>query len=69
MKSTLQRQQELGQKIDEAAKQLDQSLQEATERRAFDEQLTRKLEELNDLVKQVQSKEFKDALQRMQDAM
>jgi hypothetical protein len=69
MKSTLQRQQELGQKIDEAAKQLDQSLQEATERRAFDEQLTRKLEELNALVKQVQSKEFKEALQRMQDAM
>jgi len=69
MKSSLQRQQELGQKIDEAAKQLNQSVDEASERRAFDEQLTRKMEELNELVKQVQSKEFREALQRMQEAM
>ena len=69
MKSAIERQQELGQKIGEAAKQLEQSLQEASERRAFDEQLTRKMEELNELVKQVQSQEFKDALQRMQQEM
>jgi len=69
LKSTLERQQELGQRIDDAAKQLSESLDEATERRAFDEQLTRKMEELNALVRQVQSKEFREALKRMQEAM
>ncbi|MGH7730204.1 MAG: hypothetical protein ACRENJ_03040, partial [Candidatus Eiseniibacteriota bacterium] len=69
MKSALERQQELGRRIDEAAKQLSESLNEATERRAFDEQLTRKMEELNALVRQVQSKEFREALRRMQEAM
>lgn len=69
MKSALERQQELGQRIDDAAKQLRESLDQATERRAFDEQLTRKMEELNELVKQVQSQEFREALKRMQEAM
>ncbi len=69
MKSALERQQEIGQRIDEAAKDLRESLEQANERRAFDEQLTRKLQELNDLVQQVQSKEFREALKRMQDAM
>jgi hypothetical protein len=69
MKSTLERQQELGQRIDDAAKQLRESLEEANERRAFDEQLTRKMDELNALVRQVESKEFREALKRMQEAM
>ncbi len=69
MKSALERQQELGQRIDDAARQMRESLDDATERRAFDEQLTRKMEELNTLVRQVQSKEFREALKRMQDAM
>jgi hypothetical protein len=69
MKSALERQQELGQRIDDAAKELKESLDQASERRAFDEQLTRKLEELNQLVRQVQSSEFKEALKRMQEAM
>ncbi|TMQ72602.1 MAG: hypothetical protein E6K81_06930 [Candidatus Eisenbacteria bacterium] len=69
MKSALERQQELGQHIDQAAKELQQSLEQAAERKAFDDQLTRKLQELNDLVQQVQSPEFKDALKRMQEEM
>ena len=69
MKSALERQQDLGQRIDEAAKDLRESLEQAAERRAFDEQLTRKLQELNELVQQVQSKEFREALKRMQEAM
>ena len=69
MKSTLERQQALGQNIDEAAKDLRQSLEQSAERRAFDEQLTRKLQELNELVQQVRSKEFREALQRIQEAM
>jgi hypothetical protein len=69
MKSALERQQELGQRIDDAARQLRESLDESTERRALDEQLTRKMEELNALVREVQSKEFREALKRMQEAM
>lgn len=69
MKSALERQQDLGQRIDEAAKDLRESLEQAAERRAFDEQLTRKLQELDELVQQVQSKEFREALKRMQEAM
>lgn len=69
MKSALERQQDLGEKVDEAAKDLRESLEQAAERRAFDEQLTRKLKELNELVQQVQSKEFREALKRMQEAM
>jgi hypothetical protein len=69
MKSALERQQELGQRLDDAAKELKESLDQAAERRAFDEQLTRKLEELNALVREVQSKEFREALKRMQEAM
>ncbi len=69
MKSALERQQELGQRIDDAAKQLRESLDESAERRALDEQLTRKMEELNAIVREVQSKEFREALKRMQEAM
>jgi len=69
MKSALERQQELGQKVDDAAKSLSESLDQAAERRAFDEQLTQKLKELNELVQGVQSKEFREALKRMQEAM
>ena len=46
-KSTLDRQQDLSHQIDEASRQLRESLQQATERRAFDEQLTRKLNTIN----------------------
>lgn len=69
MKSALERQQELGRRIDDAAKQLRESLDESSERRALDDQLTRKMEELNALVRQVQSQEFREALKRMQEAM
>jgi hypothetical protein len=69
MKSNLERQQDLGQRIDDATKQLSESLEEAAERRAFDERLTSKLKELRELVEQVQSKEFREALKRMQEAM
>ncbi len=69
MKRALERQQEMGRRIEDAAGQLRKSLDEAAERRAFDEQLTRRLEELNELVRQIQSQEFREALKRMQEAM
>jgi hypothetical protein len=68
-KSALDRQQELSHQIDEASRQLREGLQQAAERRAFDEQLTRKLRELAQAMDQIQSPEFKDAMRRLQDAL
>ncbi len=69
MKSALARQQELAQSIEQTAQQVRESLQMAAERQAFDQQLTRKLEEIAALVQQIQSKEFKEALQKMREAL
>jgi hypothetical protein len=60
------RQREVAQHVDDAASQLRTSLEKAGERRAFDENLSRKLDQLHELVQQIQSPEFKDALERMQ---
>ncbi len=69
VKSALDRQQDLSRQIDEASRQLREGLQQATERRAFDEQLTRKLRELAQVMDQIQSQEFKDAMRRLQEAL
>ena len=69
VKSTLDRQQDLSHQIDEASRQLRESLQQAAERRAFDEQLTRKLRELAQVMDQIQSQAFKDAVRRLQEAL
>lgn len=69
LKSALDRQQQITQKIDQAASELRQSLEHAAERQAFDEELTRKLREMSELMNQIQSQEFKDALRRMQQAL
>ncbi len=69
VKSALDRQQELSRQIDEASRQLREGLQQATERRAFDEQLTRKLRELAQVMDQIQSQEFKEAMRRLQEAL
>ena len=69
MRSALERQQDLSQRITEAAGQLHKSLEDAAERQAYDEQLMRKLREVSELMQQIQSPEFKDALQRIQKAM
>jgi len=69
MKRALERQQQYGQSIEQTAQQVRESLQMASERQAFDQQLTRKLEEIAALVQQIQSKEFKDALKKMREAL
>ena len=69
MKSALARQQQLAESIDQTAQQVRESLQMASERQAFDQQLTRKLEEIAALVRQIESKEFKDALKTMREAL
>jgi hypothetical protein len=69
VKSALERQQDLTQRIDQASSELRESLQQAAERRAFDDQLTRKLRELAEIMDQIQSKDFKDAMKRLQEAL
>ena len=69
MKGALDRQQDLSRQIDEASSQLRESLQQAAERHAFDEQLTRKLRELAEVMDQIQSREFKETMRRLQEAL
>jgi hypothetical protein len=68
-KSSLERQQEIARRIEEATDQVRQSLDEAAQRRAFDEQLTTKMRELHELMQQIQSHELKEAMKRMQEAL
>jgi hypothetical protein len=69
MKQTLERQQELAKEIDEATESLRESLEDAAERQAFDEELTRKFRELAELMSQIQSAELREAMRRMQQAI
>lgn len=69
MKSAFENQQQISQQVQEAAKSLQQTLEQAAERRAFDEQLMRKLQELQELMKQVQNEDFREAMKRMQEAL
>jgi hypothetical protein len=69
MKRAADRQQSVTQKLDEAAREMRQSVDEAAERQAHDEQLMRKLKEMSELLKEIQSSEFKEALKRMQEAL
>ena len=69
VKKTAERQQAVAEQVKDAAKQMRESLDQAAERQAFQEQLQRKLKEMSELLQQVQSEEFKSALKRMQDAL
>lgn len=69
VKRTAERQQNVAEQVKDAAKQMRESLDQAAERQAFQEQLQRKLKEMSELLQQVQSEEFKSALKRMQDAL
>jgi hypothetical protein len=67
--SALERQQELSKKLDQAAGDLQKSLDQANERRAFSEELASRMHELQALVNQIQSPEFREALRRIQQAL
>ena len=69
MRKALERQQELARQIDQAAQDTRQSLTDAAERQAFREDLQQKLREMSDLMRQIQSPEFHDAMKRMQEAL
>ena len=69
MKSALERQQDLSRRVDQAAQDLNKSLEQAAERRAFSDELSKKLHEMQQLVNQIQSPEFREALKRIQQAL
>ena len=69
MKRAAERQQDVARQLDETAKQMRENLDHAAERQAYDEQLMRKLKEMTELLKEIQSPEFKDALKKMQEAL
>lgn len=69
MKKAASRQQAVAQQVQEAAREMQESLEQAAEREAFQEQLQRKLKEMTELLQQIQSQEFRDALKRMQEAL
>ena len=69
LRSTLERQQQVSRQIEEAAQDLRQSLDQAAERDMFDRDLMQKLKQMTDLMQQIQSPEFKDAMRKMQQAL
>jgi hypothetical protein len=69
LRSTLERQQEVSRKIEEATEDLHQSLDQAAERNMFDQDLMQKLKQMTDLMQQIQSPEFKEAVRKMQQAL
>ena len=69
LRSTLERQTQVSKQIQEAAEELRQSLDQAAERNAFDRDLMEKLRQMTELMQQIESPEFKDALRKMQQAL
>lgn len=69
MKKAAERQQAVAQQVKDAALEMRESLDQAAERQAFQEQLQRKLQEMSELLKDIQSKEFKESLKKMQEAL
>jgi hypothetical protein len=69
MKKAAERQQAVAEQVNQAATEMRESLEQAAERQAFQEQLQQKLKEMSEIMKDIQSQEFKDALKRMQEAL
>ena len=69
MKRAAERQQSVAQQVQDAAQKMRESLDQAAEREAFQQQLQQKLKEMSELLKDIQSEEFKKALEKMKDAL
>lgn len=69
LKSALARQQDLAKRIEDTAREVHESLAEAAERQVFDDQVMRKLQEIGELMKQIQSQELKDAVRKLQESL
>lgn len=69
MKRALERQAEVSERLEQAAEQMRERASDAAEREAFREELQTKLREMADLMRQIESPEFKDAMKRLQEAI
>ncbi|MEO5617650.1 MAG: hypothetical protein ABIS67_07745 [Candidatus Eisenbacteria bacterium] len=69
MKSALERQQDISKQMNQAVGELKQSLEQAVERDAFREELQRKLQEMAELMRQIESPEFRETMRKMQEAL
>jgi len=69
MRKALTRQEAIAQQIQKASDDVHQSTADAAERQAFQEQLQAKLHEMSELMRQIQSPEFRDAAQKMKEAL
>ena len=69
MKKAAERQQSVAQQVQDAAQKMRESLDQSAEREAFQQQLQQKLKEMSELLKDIQSDEFKQALEKMKDAI
>ena len=69
LKNALDRQQDISQQIDQASEKLRESIEQAAEREAFNQQITAKLKEMAELLQQIQSPEFREALKRMRESL
>lgn len=69
MRKALERQRQLAQQIDQATQDAQRSMAEAAEREAFHQDLQQKMREMSELLRQIQSPEFRQTMQRMREAL
>ncbi len=69
MRKALERQQALAEQLEKAAAETHQAASDAAERQAFRDQLQQKMHEMSELMQQIQSPEFKQAMERMRQAL
>jgi hypothetical protein len=69
MKKAAERQESVAQQVNDAANEMRESLEQAAERQAFQDQLQKKLKEMSEILKDIQNQDFKEALKRMQEAL
>lgn len=69
MRRAADRQQAVAQQVQDAARRMQESIAQAAEREAFQEQLQRKLREMSELLQEIRSTELKQSLERMRDAL
>jgi len=69
MKRAVERQAQVSERLQQAAEQMRERASDAAERDAFREELQTKLREMAELMQQIESPEFKDAMKRLQEAI
>lgn len=69
MRRAADRQQAVAQQVQDAARRMQESIDQAAERQAFQEQLQRKLREMSELMQEIRSTELKQSLERMREAL